>query len=464
MTILTIFFTSSATTVVSITSPVNGAKYKAGDFVTCTGFAIDSNDGTLTGSSLTWVVDFYHDAHVHDAVKLGTGNKFVFDVPLAGELSATVHFRIKLKAENSLGDITEEHIDVWPYLANFTVTSTPAGATAGIGLLGNLQTTLPITFASTQALNWNIITKAVQTVSGEVLYFSHFNDTNYRNLSIGFAMPAIDTLFHAYFVKKQTLDAFGISDSVSIQANRDSIISFSMPSELIWKIHQLPNWITAVRKNGAFGESIIFKFKSVDFTDNRLAVITITGGGYTQANKLLKIYQYKNTKLNVSKNELLFNNTSINQTVTITGAEAWTAEASDSWIILSTTQGVGDIQLTITIDNNNWSNNQSGTVTIKSASSTKYIIVRHSGTTGLDENQGNQIQISPNPFITKFRVLFNQKVNNITLATPFGDHLSHFNVENMNSIDIDSGQLPIGMYFLIIRTNNEIITKKIIKN
>src|SRR5262249_12315898 len=50
---------------VFITAPINGTKYNAGDTISFSGFATDSNGNTIPTTSLSWTVIFHHLTHIH---------------------------------------------------------------------------------------------------------------------------------------------------------------------------------------------------------------------------------------------------------------------------------------------------------------------------------------------------------------------------------------------------------------
>src|SRR5204863_2495067 len=51
--------------VVTVTSPNDGVLFRAGDVITFSGTATDTEDGTLPASAYTWNIDFLHEGHVH---------------------------------------------------------------------------------------------------------------------------------------------------------------------------------------------------------------------------------------------------------------------------------------------------------------------------------------------------------------------------------------------------------------
>ncbi len=108
--------------------PAAGLKYRAGDTIVFSGYALDTEDGTLAASQLTWQVDFHHATHTHPffAPTSGiTGGQFT--IPAIGETSSDVWYRIRLIATDSAGLTTEIFRDVFPQKSDFVVLNNLGG-------------------------------------------------------------------------------------------------------------------------------------------------------------------------------------------------------------------------------------------------------------------------------------------------------------------------------------------------
>jgi glucose/arabinose dehydrogenase len=108
-----------------ITSPLPTLKYKANDVLSISGSATDTEDGPLSGASLSFWVDLHHDTHTHPALAptSGTSLPITFTVPNNGETSPNVFFRVYLKATDSQGFSSTTYVDVHPQLVGITVHS-----------------------------------------------------------------------------------------------------------------------------------------------------------------------------------------------------------------------------------------------------------------------------------------------------------------------------------------------------
>lgn len=112
----------------SISMPLNNSLYSAGDVIHFAGDAIDPEDGTLPASAFNWTVDFHHDDHHHpgpavpDAVKSGS-----FTIPVTGEVSANVFYRIILEVTDANGLKDTAYVDVKPRTRTIVLTTEPPG-------------------------------------------------------------------------------------------------------------------------------------------------------------------------------------------------------------------------------------------------------------------------------------------------------------------------------------------------
>jgi glucose/arabinose dehydrogenase len=112
----------------TITLPLAGAMYNAGQTIVYAGTGSDAEDGTLPAGAFTWWVDFHHDAHTHPFLPPTTGamgGSFV--IPTTGETSANVWYRIYLQVTDSRGLSQTSFRDVTPRTVQITLATFPAG-------------------------------------------------------------------------------------------------------------------------------------------------------------------------------------------------------------------------------------------------------------------------------------------------------------------------------------------------
>ena len=111
-----------------ILSPANGTTYNAGDTIFFSGSGNDPEEGDLPSSAFSWTIVFHHDTHMHPFLGpiLDTRNDS-FNVPISGETSANVFYRIHLTVTDSTGAQSSTHVDVVPNVVTLILASDPDG-------------------------------------------------------------------------------------------------------------------------------------------------------------------------------------------------------------------------------------------------------------------------------------------------------------------------------------------------
>ncbi len=109
-------------------TPAADATYAAGETILFSGAATDPEDGPLPVGALSWKVHFCHSNHnVPYLGTLGGVSTGAFSVPLRGETSTNVFFRIYLTAHDSGGRETTVSRDVAPRTSTLSLQTEPPG-------------------------------------------------------------------------------------------------------------------------------------------------------------------------------------------------------------------------------------------------------------------------------------------------------------------------------------------------
>ncbi|TWT78329.1 Quinoprotein glucose dehydrogenase B precursor [Posidoniimonas polymericola] len=184
----------------TVTLPLEGDLYRAGDLITFTGSATDAEDGVLAPSQLTWQVDFHHDEHLHPFLPATTGlTGAQFTVPVNSETAANVWFRIHLTATDSAGLTTETYRDIHPVTSVFTPTSNVDGV--AIEVDGQPKET-PTSITGVVNVNRALNAPAVADAGGLPAYFAQWLDGEASRDRV-IATPEQDSAFVALY---QTYD------------------------------------------------------------------------------------------------------------------------------------------------------------------------------------------------------------------------------------------------------------------
>jgi hypothetical protein len=111
-----------------------------------------------------------------------------------------------------------------------------------------------------------------------------------------------------------------------------------------------------------------------------------------------------------------------------------------------------------------------GTTTLTNAAnpanSMDFFIAKYgSMVTGVDELFGsNELSVSPNPATTTITLTIPKLINaNITITNLTGKQVATYNLQNTSNKTIDISHLSEGVYFVTLKTDEEVVTKKVIK-
>ncbi|MBI5719862.1 MAG: PQQ-dependent sugar dehydrogenase [Burkholderiales bacterium] len=179
--------------VATIASPAPGATFRAGDTVSYAGNAVDTRDGALTASALTWWVDLHHDTHTHPFRPPTAGAGGTVTIPTRGETSHNVFYRFHLRATNSAGVSVEVTRDMQPQKATVTLATVPAGLRL---TLEGQPVTAPSTFTGVVGFERDIAA-ADQVVLGRRWRFDGWRHGGAASQTL--ATPAGDTTYTADF-------------------------------------------------------------------------------------------------------------------------------------------------------------------------------------------------------------------------------------------------------------------------
>ena len=114
----------------TISSPTDGAIFRAGDVITFSGTATDAEDGTLPASAYTWNIDFLHEGHVHPGTPITGVTSGTFTIPTSGhDFSGFTRYRIMLTVTDSSGLQSSQFVTIFPDKVNLTFDTAPAGLT-----------------------------------------------------------------------------------------------------------------------------------------------------------------------------------------------------------------------------------------------------------------------------------------------------------------------------------------------
>jgi glucose/arabinose dehydrogenase len=111
-----------------IVTPTVGTTYTAGETITYSGSASDTEDGVLPPSAYTWEVIFHHDAHTHPFIAPHSGvTSDTFTTADTSHGSINIWYRIQLTVTDSTNLTRTVFVDVHPQTVHITLQSVPSG-------------------------------------------------------------------------------------------------------------------------------------------------------------------------------------------------------------------------------------------------------------------------------------------------------------------------------------------------
>jgi len=155
-----------------ILAPLENATYRAGDTLFFSGLANDAEDGSLGAGQLTWRIDFHHDEHAHPGLAPTGGlDNGYYLIPIIGETSDNVWYRVYLTAVDNEGLSRTVHKDVLPEKNTITVYTVPPGLNLRVD--GQTVST-PYTFRSVVGILRTVKAPAVQIQGDSFFTFAQW--------------------------------------------------------------------------------------------------------------------------------------------------------------------------------------------------------------------------------------------------------------------------------------------------
>lgn len=166
--------TSGSRPVPTITTPLVGATYEAGNIINFSGTGFDAEDGVIPVQSFQWRVDFHHLDHTHPAMSPLTGLAGgSFEIPQIGEISDEVFYRLYLTVTDSEGLKQSTYRDINPIKSTIELSTQPFGLRLVSD--GKVENT-PLSFLSVKGIQRSVVAPFTQERNDSIFIFSHWQD------------------------------------------------------------------------------------------------------------------------------------------------------------------------------------------------------------------------------------------------------------------------------------------------
>jgi glucose/arabinose dehydrogenase/PKD repeat protein len=183
----------------SILSPQDGSFFKAGDVITYSGDATDTEDGTLPASAFSWNIDFLHEGHVHPGTPVTGTKSGTFTIPSSGhDFSGNTRYRISLTVTDSDGLTSTQSVIIYPRKVNLTFDTVPSGRTLQ---LDGIAKATPFVYDTLVGFSHTIEARD-QTVGSTTYTFQSWSDGGAQQHSI--TVPNTDQSYTATYSQSTT--------------------------------------------------------------------------------------------------------------------------------------------------------------------------------------------------------------------------------------------------------------------
>ncbi len=180
---------------VAVSSPLQGATFRANDVISYSGTATDTEDGVLPASAYTWTVLFHHDDHIHPFIGPVSGQTSgQFTIPATGhDFRGSTSFEIILAATDSSGIQVTSSVFIFPNKVNLTFSTLPANLNLIIDGI-----TITASRIYDTLIGFQHAIEALNQMNGSTQYtFASWSDGGAQAHVI--VVPAVDQLLTATF-------------------------------------------------------------------------------------------------------------------------------------------------------------------------------------------------------------------------------------------------------------------------
>lgn len=181
--------------VATITSPVNGSKFRAGTVISFSGTATDAEDGTLPAANFEWWVDFHHANHIHPGPDITDGvTSGSFPISAEGHTETDIWYRLYLVARDAQSARDTTYVEIFPVLSTLNLRSVPAGLQIK---LDDVPFATPYSTPALSGMVRPMEAISPQTVNGVTYLFDHWEHGGAATQNI--TITDTDTTYTAYF-------------------------------------------------------------------------------------------------------------------------------------------------------------------------------------------------------------------------------------------------------------------------
>ena len=278
----------------------------------------------------------------------------------AGTRKATVTLR-RVGATQALATISVVQSEAGVTGSTETVAFTVDGGTKSVDIEADVAWS-----ATTSEASWLTVTPTNGTGGKASLGITALANNSTASRS-GYVYVNIGTTQKLAIPVSQESISFDVTGTLeNFAADGSDEQKLTVESNTAWTVLSCPEWLTVIPTKGSKGTcEITLQAAANNSLDSRSATLNIGVEGITSANENITVTQ-EGVVTDLGDRSLDFGWESAEREVEITFPGSWSAMASDDWLTLSQTGGIGEETIVITAATNPGEDARTGTITVAS--------------------------------------------------------------------------------------------------
>ncbi|HPS13879.1 MAG TPA: BACON domain-containing carbohydrate-binding protein, partial [Prolixibacteraceae bacterium] len=241
----------------------------------------------------------------------------------------------------------------------------------------------------------------------------------------------------------------------------NSTSSVAVASNTTWMVSSDQSWLSVSPAEGANNGKITLTATENSTYSSRTAIVTVVGEGarsqtiiVTQEAAILTV-SFRTVSLKKDANSYAV--------VNVTSNTTWNIGSDQTWLTITPTSGADNGMITLTATANTTSESRTATVTVSGVNviSQTITVTQAAGTNGVDVVREDEIRLYPNPVTDHFRI--DGIAGKATIIISDLNGKIRLAREISGDETIPAGSLAKGVYWLMVRTDNRIIERKLMK-
>ena len=248
---------SNGPPVPSIQTPLSSLTWKVGDLITFSGSAVDTQDGALPASGLSWSIILHHcdptgqTCHDHPLQTFAGVAGGSFNAPDHGYPS---HLELRLTATDSQGLTGTTSVTIEPQPVNLTFTSAPSGMQV---VVDSTSQTTPFTMTAIIGSTHSVSAVTPQTLGGTTYTFGSWSDGGAATHNL--TAPATATTYTASYTSPSNSPPVAVATASPTSGTAPLLVNFDGSGSSDPNPGDTISYSWDLNGDGTFGDSTVAK-------------------------------------------------------------------------------------------------------------------------------------------------------------------------------------------------------------